>query len=55
MAERIIKLQQPLHAAFIEVRRTDLMSSNTEISTMEVFIKGLKPVVEITEAIGTGS
>ena len=53
MVERIIQLQQPLCAALIEIRRTDLMPTDTEISTMEIFIEVLKPVVEITEAIGS--
>ena len=53
MVERIIKLQQSLCAALIEVCRTDLMPSDTEISTMEIFTEVLKPVVEITEAIGS--
>ena len=52
MVECIIRLQQLLCAALIEVRRTNLMPSDTAICTMEIFIEVLKPVVEITEAIG---
>ena len=52
MSERIIKLQQPLCAVLIAVHRTDLMPSDTEISAMKILIEVLKPVVEITEAIG---
>ena len=52
MIERIIRLQQPLCAALIELQRNDLMPSDTEISTMEIFLEVLKPIVEITEAIG---
>jgi len=52
MVERIIKLQQPLCAALIEVWKTDLIPTNTEVSTMEIFLGVLKPIVDITEAIG---
>ena len=41
MVERIIQLQQQLCAALIEIRRTDLMPTDTEISTMEIFIEVL--------------
>ena len=48
MIEQIIRLQQPLCAALIELRKTDLMPSDSEISTMEIFLEVLKPIVEIT-------
>ena len=51
MVERIIQLQQPLCAALIELRKTELMPNDTEFSTMEIFLEVLKPIVEITEAI----
>ena len=51
--KHIIQLQQPLYAALIDIKRTDLMPTEMEISTMEIFIEVLKPVVEITEAIGS--
>jgi len=46
MVERIVKLQQSLFAVLIEVRRTGLMPSDTDISIMEIF---LEVFVEITE------
>ena len=49
MVEHIIQLQQPLCVAL----RTELMPTDTETSTMEIFIEVLKPVVEIAEAIGS--
>jgi len=52
IVERIIKPQQPLCAALIEVQRTELMPTDTEVSTMETFVEALKPIVDITEAIG---
>ena len=41
-----------LCAALIEFRKTDLIPSDREISTMEIFLEVFKPIVEITEAIG---
>jgi len=49
MVERIIKL---LCAALIEVHKTDLIPTDTEVSTMEIFLGVFKPTVDITEAIG---
>ena len=40
--EQIIK-QQPLCATLIEVRRTDLMQTDTEDSTVEIFVEVFKP------------
>ena len=34
------------------VRKTDLMPTDTEVSTMEIFLGVLKRIVDITEAIG---
>ena len=52
MMERIIEQQQPLCATLIEIRKTELMPDDEEIKTMETFLEVLKPIVEITEAIG---
>ena len=49
MMEQIIQQQQPLCAALIKIQKTELMSNDKEIKTMETL---LKPIVEITEAIG---
>ena len=37
---------------FLELRKTDLMPSNAEITAMEVFLEVMKPIVRITEVIG---
>ena len=47
---RIIEQQQPLCAALLEVKRTDLFPSEEEFSSMEVYIEVMKPMVIITEA-----
>ena len=52
MLERIIGQQQPLCAATIQLKKTDLMPSDNEISSMEAFLEVMKPVVRITEVIG---
>ena len=52
MMERILKQQQPLCAALLELRKTDLLPSDTEITGMEVFVEVMRPIVEITEVIG---
>ena len=52
MMERILKQQQPLCAALLELRKTDLLPSDAEITAMEVFVEVMRPIVEITEVIG---
>ena len=52
MVSRIIDQQQPLCAALLELKRTDLMPSDTELSTMETYVDIMRPLVTITEAIG---
>ena len=52
MAERILEQQQPLCAALLELKKDDLMPSEKEFSTLEHFTEFMKPMVEITEAIG---
>ena len=52
MVSRVIEQQQPLCAALLELKRTDLMPSDEEFSSMEVYIDVMKPLVSITEAIG---
>ncbi len=49
---RIIEQQQPLCAALLQLKRTDLMPSDDEFSSMEVYVHVMKPLVSITEAIG---
>lgn len=52
MFERIIEQQQPLCATLLEVHKADLMPSDVQFSTLEAFVSVMKPLVDITEAIG---
>lgn len=52
MIDRLLQQQQSLCAALIEVKKTELMSSDSEITALEIFMKVLQPIVQITEAIG---
>ena len=52
MVSRILEQQQPLCAAFLQLKKTDLMPSDAEFSTMEAYVDVMKPLVTITEAIG---
>ena len=52
MAERIILMQQPLSATLYAIRKGDLMPSDSKFIILEEFIATMKPIVEITEAIG---
>ena len=49
MVNRILEQQQPLCATLIEIHKPELMSTDTEISTMEAFVDVMNPIVEITE------
>ena len=52
MMERILQQQQPLCATLIEIRRSDLMPTDAEISNMEGFVEAMQPFAEITEVMG---
>ena len=52
MIERILEQQQPLCATLLELHKGDMMPSDSEFNTMEAFVSVMKPLVEITEAIG---
>ena len=39
-------------ATLLEIKKGDLMPTNVEFANMEVFVEIMKPVVEITEALG---
>ena len=49
---RVIDQQQPLCAALLELKKSDLMPSDTEFLTMETYVEIMKPLVAITEAMG---
>ncbi len=52
MVERVLLQQQPLCATLLEIHKTDLMPTDSEFKTLEEFISTMKPLVDITEAIG---
>ena len=52
MIDRLLQQQQPICAALIEVKKADLMPSDTEITVMKTLMEALQPMVQITEAIG---
>ena len=52
MAERLLSQQQPLCATLLELHKGDMMPSDAEFTTLELFVKVMKPLVDITEAIG---
>ena len=51
MLDRILKQQQPLCATLIEIHKSELMPTDSEISVMEAFLTVMKPIVEMTEVI----
>lgn len=53
MASHILEQQQPLCATLLEVRKTEFMPSDSEFQTLEEFVSVMKPLVDITEAIGS--
>ena len=52
MAERLLSQQQPVCATLHESHKGDIIPSDAEFTTLELFIKVMKPLVDITEAIG---
>ena len=52
MLERILKQQQPLCPALLEIRKVELMPSDAEITAMKIFLDVMKPIVQITKVIG---
>lgn len=52
MITRIIEQQQPICAKLLAIRKGELMPTDSEFATLEAFISVMKPLVEITEAIG---
>ena len=49
MAEHLLSQQQPLCATLLELHKGDMMPCDAEFTTL---IKVMKPLVDITEAIG---
>ena len=52
MVDRILHQQQPLCATLLELKKGDLMPTDRDFSTMELFVQVMKPLVDITEALG---
>ena len=52
MVRRVLEQQQPLCATLLELKKGDLMPSDSEFSIMEKYVVVMKPLVEITEVIG---
>ena len=52
MVSRIIEQQQPICATLLETQKLDFMPSDHEFKTMEEFVLLMKPLVDVTEAIG---
>ena len=52
MIQRVLEQQQPLCASLLELKNGDLMSTDVEFANMELFVQIMKPIVEITEALG---
>ena len=52
MIDRLLQQQQPVCAAFIEVKKANLMPSDAEITVMKTLMEVLQPMVQVTEAIG---
>ena len=48
----MLEQQQHLCATLLELKKGDLMRSDGEFSTMENNVEIMKPLVDITEAIG---
>jgi len=52
MMERMLEQQQLVSATLPQLRKGDLMPTDTEISTLYDFVQFMKPFVQMTEAIG---
>ena len=52
MAERLLSQQQPVCATLLELHKGDMMPSDAEFFTLELFVKVIQSLVDITEIIG---
>jgi len=52
LVARVLEQQQPLCTTLLEVKKGELIPTDTEFSKMELFVKTMKPIVEITEVLG---
>ena len=51
MAECLLSQQQPVCVTLLELHKGDMMPSDAEFITLELFVKVIKPLVDITEVI----
>ena len=51
MVKRVLKQQQPLCATLLELKKGDMMPSDSELLGMESYVEMMKPLVEMTEAM----
>ena len=51
MAECLLSQQQPVCATLLELHKGDMMPSDAEFITLELFVKVIRPLVDITEVI----
>ena len=47
MVERVVELQQPICAALLELKRSELMPSDTELAAMSDYLFVVDPLVQI--------
>lgn len=52
MMQRVLEQQEPLCATVLELKRTDLMPTDADITAMEVVVDEMEPFVQITEIMG---
>lgn len=52
MLKHILQQQQPLCAALLQIRKSELMPTDTEITAMETFLDVTNPIIQITEVMG---
>ena len=52
MAERLLSHQQSVCATLLELHKGNMMLSDAEFFTLELFVKVIQPLVDITEVIG---
>ena len=49
MAERLLSQQQPVCATLLELHKGDMMPTDAEFTTLELFVKVMKLLVNITD------
>ena len=52
MVERVVELQQLICAALLELKRGEMMSSDTAFAALSDYLAVMKPLVQITKGLG---